>query len=221
MDIEGLVEGPQKGKHLYYRCSERVYCYPLPRKCFEKGVNARIADDLVWNRVSDFMTSPELIEEQMNLWAKDKQSKKVTSTSSLDNLKQELEKIKKEEQRYIRVYGAELINFQQFEEAMKDLKIRRETLENQIKLLIEQEKEYAVVLPDSAIIQEFCDSASYILSELEFEPKQAILRKTVEKVIANQLWMDVTGYLPIGKEVELCAESRHSWITKCGEEYVV
>lgn len=33
-------EGPQHGKHLYYRCSERVYSFPLPSKCKVKGVNA-------------------------------------------------------------------------------------------------------------------------------------------------------------------------------------
>lgn len=74
---------------------------------------------------------------------------------------------------------------------------------------------------DSAIIQEFCDSASYALVKLEFDRKQAILRKTVDKIIANQLWMEVTGYLTIGKEVEFCAESWDCWVAECWEEHIV
>ena len=34
-------EGPQRGKHLYYRCLDRVLSFPLPRTCMEAAVNAR------------------------------------------------------------------------------------------------------------------------------------------------------------------------------------
>ena len=54
-------EGPQNGKYLYYRCSERVYSFPLPPNCFEKGINARLADQLVWQKLSGLMTKPELL----------------------------------------------------------------------------------------------------------------------------------------------------------------
>jgi len=55
-------EGPQKGKHLYYRCTSRVKSYPQPTKCEGRGLNARIADKLVWDKVRGLMSSPQLIE---------------------------------------------------------------------------------------------------------------------------------------------------------------
>src|SRR3989344_9403805 len=58
-------EGPQHGKHLYYRCSDRVSNYPLPRTCVERGVNARIADKLVWQKIVNLMSSPELLSKQI------------------------------------------------------------------------------------------------------------------------------------------------------------
>ena len=58
-------EGPLKGRHLYYRCTDRVLRYPLPPECKERGLNARIADELVWQRMVQLMSSPELMREQV------------------------------------------------------------------------------------------------------------------------------------------------------------
>lgn len=126
-------EGPQRGKHLYYRCTDRVYAYPLPRKCKEKGVNARIADGLVWKRIKTFMTSPDLIKEQAKRWVGKKKCELTGSHESINDLKLELEKVKNEEQRYIKAYGAEMISMEQLNETMGDLRLRKSVLEKRIK----------------------------------------------------------------------------------------
>src|SRR5262249_2970891 len=61
-------EGPLRGKHLYYRCTDRVLSFPLPAKCRERSINARVADRLVWEQVSSLMTSPDLLEVQVSRW---------------------------------------------------------------------------------------------------------------------------------------------------------
>ena len=43
----------QRGKYLYYNCTNRVRSYPLPPTCIERGINARIADELVWQKVAE------------------------------------------------------------------------------------------------------------------------------------------------------------------------
>jgi len=58
-------EGPLKGKHLYYRCTDRVLRFPLPPECRERGLNARIADELVWRQLVQLMSSPELMRQQV------------------------------------------------------------------------------------------------------------------------------------------------------------
>src|SRR5262249_35860379 len=61
-------EGPQRGRHLYYRCAARTYSYPLPPTCSERGLNARIADQLVWEKIVQLMSSPELMRSQARRW---------------------------------------------------------------------------------------------------------------------------------------------------------
>ncbi len=109
-----------------------VYSFPLPSKCKVKGVNARIADKLVWNGLVDFMSSPDLIKQQIQRWQKKRQLKSDTSFDNVDQLQREIEKIKKEESRYIKAYGAEVITLEQFQETMTELRGKREVLENQI-----------------------------------------------------------------------------------------
>src|SRR3989338_6159779 len=72
-------EGPQHGKHLYYRCNDRNYCFPLPRTCMEGGINARIADRLVWDKITGLMSSPDLLQTQIDRWTNARRNK-ITSS---------------------------------------------------------------------------------------------------------------------------------------------
>lgn len=214
-------EGPQRGKHLYYRCTDRVYSFPLEPSCKEYGVNARIADQFVWDRVTKFMTSPELIRKQMLRWVSQKAERKNETNRSVEQFGYELDKIKKEEQRYIKIYGAGLITLEQFEEAISDLKSRRVALEQQIGYLSNQQKEISYNFPSLEMVSEFVSRAAGVLNGMNFENKKEIVGRYVEKVVASQQEMIVYGCLTLGKEVELCAESRDSWTPKRGKIDVV
>src|SRR5438093_1079973 len=63
-------EGVLHGKHLYYRCSDRVLRFPLPPVCKERGINARIADNLVWGKIAELISSPALMSAQIARWAR-------------------------------------------------------------------------------------------------------------------------------------------------------
>lgn len=202
-------EGPQHGKHLYYRCTDRVYSFPLPPSCILRGINARIADELVWQSLSKFMSSPKLIRKQIEKWVTKKQVISTTSSIDSDSLRAELEKTKKEEQRYIKIYGAELITIEQFEDAIKELKVKRSSIEKQLNHFSVAVQENAIIKPPEERIEEFVSKAKSALQNLNFDSKQKIVRLCIQKVIANQQEMSVYGYLPLEKEVEFCAISRN------------
>ena len=212
-------EGPQHGKHLYYRCTDRVMNFPLPPSCAERGINARIADSLVWDRVRSFMNSPQLMKHQLERWIAKKDMKSNTSEKTIGNLRAEFEKIKKEEQRYIKIYGAELITIDQFEETINDLKVKRSAIEKQIGHFQTSIQDNSIVTPSSDTIDEFVSKSKRVLQNLSFEAKQKILQRCIQKIIANQREMTVYGYLPLEQEVGLYAKSRDYRSPKCGEEY--
>lgn len=210
-------EGAQRGKHLYYRCTDRVKSYPLPPKCLEGGINARIADKLAWNGISKLMSDPKLIKVQAERWVTQKNTKVVHADGSREILQKELDKLKKEEQRYVKAYGAELITFDKLQELIGDLKTKQTNLEGQISNLAGQTMNTGVLMPSDAQIEAFAKRAADELPNLVFDIRQAIVRKLVDQIVASQQEMIIYGSLPIGKENEYVgfkSISRHCWITK-------
>lgn len=215
-------EGPQHGKHLYYRCSDRIYSHPLPPKCRERGTNARIADILVWRGVSELMTSPKLLNQQIRQWIGKKQVKAEDSGQTAEQIKLEIEKLKTEEDRYVKAYGAEIISTGQLEEALNNLKSRRAVLERQVGVLESQRKTTDdVLMPASEQVEKFSQKAKVILENLSFTPKQAIIRKVVDTIIATQKQVRIRGYLPIEEiqNVKFQSESGNCGFTKCRKKY--
>lgn len=214
-------EGAQRGKHLYYRCTDRVHNFPLPPSCKEKGVNARIADKIACKELATFLTSSDLIKRQVDRWISKEKKGKGVENQSVEIIEEELERIKSEEQRYVKAYGAQLINFEQLQGFVGDLKIKRASLEGQLKKTVEQKEE--VNIPNSQQIDRFVVKARENLfnflgleEKFEFEKGQAFVRRFVDKVVASQKEMMIYGYLPLRKEneyVEFWSIGRDNWIT--------
>lgn len=215
-------EGADHGKHLYYRCTDRVKSYPLPPKCLERGINARIADKLVWQGITKLMSDPKLIKGQADRWFKQKNTKVTHADGSLEVLQKELDKLKKEEQRYLKAYGAELLTFEKLQDLVGDLKTKKESLEGQIRNYTEEMKTEDIVMPSEDQIEAFAKKAMEILPTLAFDIRMTIVRKLVDKIVASQQEMTIYGYLPIGKENEYVgfwSIGRHSGASECREKH--
>lgn len=217
-------EGPQHGKHLYYRCSDRVYSYPLKAKCHEAGVNARIADGLVWNRLVKFMSSPETIRKEAQKWLSQKKEKPIVNYIPIEDLEREIAKLKKEEDRYVKAYGGELISMEQLQEYTREIKDKISNLNGQIMYFQQQKKQaQETVLPSEKELQGFCQRVKNMLNYLNFDIKQKIIREAVEKITATKESLFVEGYLEINQEyyVSLRAISRDCWVAECGQINIV
>lgn len=226
-------EGPQKGKHLYYRCTDRVHMHPLPRKCFEKGINARVADKLIWDGIARYMTSPKVLKSQVERWMNDRVKETKQTQGSAEELEKELLKIKKEEQRYIKAYGAEMIDSSQLKEATDDLKLQKRSVERQIMAIRTNDRVRSLELPGEDEINRFCDVARDVIGDLKFESKQLIVRKVVDKIVGKQKDLRVYGHLPLNtsvfatlekggvKNVKFRTERRDSWVTQRRQKYPV
>lgn len=194
-------EGPQKGKHLYYRCTDRVYRHPLPRKCHEKGINARIADKLVWDGISNYMTDPKVLKKQVKRFMGEQEKETKQVDKSVEELKKELARIKKEEQRYIKAYGAEMIDSSQLKESTEDLKQQRKSIEKQIFAIQKSDRTGDFSTPEEREIDEFCKIAYKVIDDMRFEAKRSIVRKVVDTIVGTQTDIKVYGHLPINTSI--------------------
>jgi len=192
-------EGPLRGKHLYYRCSNRVLNYPLPRTCNERGINARIADQLVWDKLVELMSSPDLIWEQAQSWqAKQERKPEVTANGSV--LKSELAKLNEEETRYVKAYGAGLLGIEKLQELVAPIKQRRAALGKQIAEVEAGARTNASCdyrIPDKSDMAVLAKMAPYTLTNLCFDGKREIVLKGIDAVVGTQENLNVYGHLQV------------------------
>ncbi len=191
-------EGPQHGKHLYYRCANRVNNFPLPATCEEKGLNAKIADELIWQKLVELMSSPKLLSQQIKHWIGNKRSKINTSITDVEGAKKSILKLKSEEERYTKAYGAGLLSIEKLKDYVSPLRDKITLLENQIAQVQNDEKQInEFLLPKENEIEVFAQKAIKTLQNLNFEAKRGIILNVVDKVVATKTELRVMGYLPV------------------------
>jgi site-specific DNA recombinase len=211
-------EGPQRGKHLYYRCTNRVRNFPLPSKCSEKGINARISDNLVWLQIAKLMSSPELMMQQIKKWDNNRTKQQHSTLDDLGILQKNIAKLKDEEDRYNKAYGAGLIPMEKLKEYILSIREKIFLLEGQMaKANLERDQVNASTLPNPYEIKRFAKEATKTLYNLSFDEKRAIIMSTVQKVIGTQELLTIYGQIPVSNtnHVKLQTINGHRRVAEC------
>lgn len=204
-------EGVLGGKHLYYRCTDRVLSYPLPRKCFEKGVNARVADELVWKKVSSLMSNKELLKKQVERYLREQSKKLKYENKDLQVLEKELLKLKKEEERYNKAYGAGVFDLDTLKEYTGTIREQISGIKVQIDEVKKEKDLFSLnSAPTEKQIEEFATRSASMLKRLDFTKKREIAVKIIDKVEATKHSLQVYGKIPVTNYVEYKTSNRNS-----------
>ncbi len=205
-------EGPQQGKHLYYRCTDRIYSFPLPPSCTEKGVNARIVDEAIWQRVKKILSSPELLLEQAERWMNNRNKFKSGPLVDIENNKKEILKQQKQEDRLAIMYAQEIISQEKFLEYVGPIREKIKEYEDQILAAnLDKAPKSDILLPSMGEIEVFARKMLKGLENLSFSVRQLIIRKVVSLVTASRESLQVTGLINIKElqHVKLFTEGRN------------
>jgi len=212
--IRRAGEGPQHGKFLYYRCSDRINSFPFPSTCKEGGINARIADEAVWQKIKTIMSSPALLSQQIERW-REKSNKNLDSTINIDSTQSEIFKLQTQEDRYAKAYSQEVISLEKFEEYVAPLRVKIREFENQIfQANLEKTPKNEILIPGKDEIKAFAKECAEKLQNLSFEVKQAFIRQTINQIIASRKSLQVYGITSLNEiYVKFFSQYRHSRFT--------
>ena len=201
--------GQKGGSQLYYRCADRIYNYPLPPRCKEGSINVEILDDLVWKRIVRLISNKDLLQKQAEKWLNKKRQTGVDKTGEIKENERRLGLLDEEEQRYLKAFGAGLSSFPVYEKQMKELNNRREIFITEIaedRAHREEETEFS-----NLDLRKIHQPVFEGISNWDFSQKEQLIRKIVDKVVANQEMAIVKGYLPLESEVSYGALQPSSW----------
>ncbi len=194
--VAGLVEcvcgkartgDPVSNGSLYYRCTDRLSKYPMPRECFEHGINAPVFDALVWRNIKELLLNPNLVVEQ----AKRRQNASPLQ-SQLETLHKTLGKLDDEQHRYDKAYGQGVMSERRYKDVMYELNEKRETVISEISAL---EDEMTNQKPIT--VEQYFDGTVKRVENLSFTEKKAIIRRVVTKIIATKQEVKIWGRIPL------------------------
>ena len=191
-------EGPQNGKHLYYRCVDRALSRPLPPTCQEKSIRARDADGLVWKNISRLMSSPALLNEQIEWFKHSRTEKSERADIDINAAQREISKLKKQLARYNEAYASGLFTLEQLSEFTIKLRDQIAGYELQLERAKDKGRELdSCELPEDIDVASFALESAKKLTDLNFSAKREIVRAVVQKVVGTRERLIVTGAIPI------------------------
>ena len=183
--------------HLYYRCTDRVNRFPLPKECFTPGVNATILDTKVWNEIYNLITDPDKIEEQYSRWnVRIASIQKNHDYIDVDKLKKELDEQKEQEDRFVKAFGAKVISLEQLQTQLADIKLKKSQIIGKLNASHNDTPptQKSIILPD---LRQFCDTMKTEIDGLDFKEKQYVVRQLVDTVVTDGAIASVEGSIPL------------------------
>jgi len=210
-------EGYYNKPNLYYRCDDRVLSFPLPAKCEERGINAKVADSLVWKKIEELMSSEELLAQQVERWYKSRHTKAKTELADVDALKKDISKLTEQIERYSKGYGAGVFTLDQLKDYTAPLQEKISLLKKEITNADSASLNH-LEMPDKRELVVFAEKSKKTLQLLSFSAKRAIILNTVEKIVGNREHLLVTGFLPLSPQyVRFQTNHRYRRPPKCWE----
>jgi len=215
-------DGASKHGHHYYRCSERIKSHPYPSRCKSGGVNAAVLDAVVWNELKKKLFSYSIMKKYAGKWLKS--FSMITSEDMVEKqrLFEMIKKVEAEETRYSKAYGADTLDFEQFQDLMKDAKKRKRSYQKQLEALATKTEENNVEISVGELVEE----AMKVVKSIDFTDKFKVVRDIIDKiVISNRRGAEVWAHLPlpvqITEKLGYEPERRDNRVAKCGEVDVV
>jgi site-specific DNA recombinase len=183
--------GEGQNGHFYYRCIDRLLKFPKPRTCFESGVNVQVLDTVGWNKLSELMTDPRRLQEQLDKYVEEKKIQ-IGQSPKKEEIKRALKVIEEEERRYVKAWGMGTMSETVYTDQMNSVARRRNDLKDQLS----RPEEDKIASLRSIDLETFAEPFKQYLSNLPYEDKLFTVRKIVDKVIATKEKVTICGKIP-------------------------
>lgn len=184
----GKKVGPSaaRGKkaYAYYRCiGTDGYRFGGQRICDNKQIRTERLDEMVWQQIVELLTHPERIEKEherrLDILQQDKKTNENYDTTALTQQKKRLEK---GQSRLIDSYAEGIIDKQDFEPKIRQLKSKIQQINQQI----EASQEHAVSQMQLFLVvsrlEEFAKTVAASLGTIDFNSQREIIRALVKRV---------------------------------------
>ena len=188
--------------HRYYYCHNHD---PLKAggehlRCPERNIRADELDTFVFEQVRDTLLRPEvLLAGEHAVSARREPVADELLQAQLAKLQRKNDAITAERRRLVDLYQAALIDREELLRRSKEVKDRKQSVEQQCDALIAQRKELAQQNALRERIIGFSATVGATIDHLDFEQRQKLLRLVVEQVLVRGWRVDIKLRIPLDK----------------------
>jgi len=183
--LYGRAASNSKYKRLYYRCmGQDGYRRAEGKVCKGHPVRVEAIDDLVWQSLKDLLLEPEIIigEYQRRL-----NSIQINHEEILFQKNNEIARVKKERDRLIDLFQSGLVEKNEIETKLKNIRSKIDQLSGEIHYLMNQENESKKLLTVIRNLDDFSNNINKNMDSHTFEEKRKIIKFLVEEVEVDTL----------------------------------
>lgn len=182
-------------KVTYYNCGFRLN----GGNCTAHGIRQDMVDNVVWNHLIDLLKNPKIIEQEIDRRANENNDKRKIEERRREVAK-ELLKINKARDKMLDAYQeGDCLTIEDLRKRLKDLNIRKNQLENELKSLDAEE----INVKKSAELRNNIEQFTSILNDagqsLTIKEKQKVARLLLEDVIIYKDEIKIRHCIPLGE----------------------
>ena len=183
-------------KFSYYNCGFRL----TGGNCAAPGIRQDVVDKYVWDHLIDLLKNPQIIEQEIDRRANENNNKRKIEERRRE-AGRELLKINKARDKLLDAYQeGDCLTIGDLRKRLKDLNIRKNQLENELKNLDAEE----INIKKSDELKNNIDQLTLILNDagqnLSVKEKQKVARLLLEDIIVYKDEIKIRHCIPLGKK---------------------
>lgn len=167
--------------------------------------------NIFWKKFQEILSNPDFIKKHAEKWLKNQNTRFKLSSTQIEEYKNKIDKLKKEETRYARMYGEGIIDSEQFEDLINGTKAKRSRYNTEIENLRKKASSKFVAKIE---LEDLCEEAQVVIKSLADTDKKQIIRDLVDRVIIKKGGNEVESWIHIPIQAHYMgygAKRRNSW----------
>lgn len=184
-------------KYLYYECKGHS---PLScgraSLCPSRRVRADRLDQVVWQALTQLLSTPSMIPQLHQQWAEAKQLNLSHVTAQHEQLLNRRQRLERQGQRLLDAYQEELISLTEFKSRRQKLTIELQRLQQEADLLAAQQQQVIHWQRVVTNVDTFGELLGCNLERLSFEERQAVAQCLISKIVVTGEDVDIYFVLP-------------------------
>jgi len=181
-------------KRAYYVCTAKSPGIRGQERCRSQYLNAPELEEIVWERVSGWLTSPERLRAELRVFSPDETA--TVLEMELLTIETELAKACKERSRIATMFQKDLIPEAEMEQRLREIRERCDGLFRRRDQILGELSRHNLAAKEMERLEELAAQVGDVLETLSLEEKKRLVNLLIEEITVTGNRIDIKAKIP-------------------------